>query len=68
MRLAIKTTSYGVVHIMAATTIAYLMTGTFAVTLGIGIIEPVVQTGVYAVHDRLWERGLSSPKIMRFAQ
>lgn len=56
MRLAIKTASYGTVHIGVATGVAYALTGDLAVALGIGLLEPVVQTVVYAVHERLWER------------
>ncbi len=56
MRLAIKTASYGTVHIGVATGVAYALTGDLAIALGIGLLEPVVQTVVYAVHERLWER------------
>ena len=56
MRLAVKTVSYGTVHICVATGIAYLLTGNFAAALGIGLLEPVVQSGVYAVHEHIWQR------------
>jgi len=54
-RLALKTASYGVLHVLVATTIAYLLTGNAAAAAGIGLIEPIVQTGVFALHERLWE-------------
>lgn len=54
-RLGAKTLSYGMVHIMVATTIAYLLTGNFTAALGIGLIEPMVQTMVFAVHEMIWE-------------
>lgn len=56
MRLLLKTLSYGVTHIVVATAVAYALTGNLLVALGIGLIEPIVQTGVFAVHDWLWER------------
>lgn len=56
MRLVLKTTSYGITHIVVATAVAYAITGNLAMAIGIGLIEPVVQTGVFALHDYLWER------------
>ncbi len=60
MRLFLKTMSYGVVHIIVATTVAYLIIGNFAMALGIGLIEPIVQTGVFALHEHFWERDKST--------
>ena len=57
MRLALKTISYGCIHVCVATGVAYALTGNFTAALGIGLIEPLVQTGVYAVHERLWDGG-----------
>ncbi|MCC2111874.1 MAG: DUF2061 domain-containing protein, partial [Hyphomicrobiales bacterium] len=56
MTIALKTASYGTVHIAVATMIAYLLTGDIAAAIGIGLIEPVVQTGVFAVHEMIWRR------------
>lgn len=58
MRLALKTASYGAIHVCVATTIAYVLTGNLTAALGIGLIEPIVQVGVFAVHERLWEHPL----------
>lgn len=55
MRLMLKTLSYALVHVVVATLVAYSLTGSWAVALGIGLIEPLVQTGVFALHDWLWE-------------
>jgi uncharacterized membrane protein len=55
MRLAMKTTSYGITHVMVATTVAYILTGNLAAAIGIGLIEPIIQTGVFAIHEYLWE-------------
>lgn len=56
MRRAAKTASYGAIHVIVATMVAYALSGDLTVALGIGLIEPLVQTGVFAVHDWLWER------------
>ncbi len=55
MRLALKTGSYGIVHIAVATGVAYALTGDLAIALGIGLLEPIVQTVVFAIHERVWE-------------
>ena len=55
MRLAMKTGSYGIIHIAVATGVAYALSGDLAVALGIGLLEPVVQTVVFAIHEKLWE-------------
>jgi uncharacterized membrane protein len=64
-RLALKTASYGVLHVLVATTIAYMLTGNAAAAAGIGLIEPIVQTGVFAIHERLWETAATKPDVGR---
>ena len=55
-RLACKTTFYGALHVCVAAAMAYALTGDLSQALSIGTIEPLIQTGVFALHDRLWER------------
>lgn len=55
MRLALKTISYGLTHITIATAIAYQLTGNLTAAVGIGLIEPIIQTGVFTLHEYLWE-------------
>ncbi len=64
MRLLAKTISYGIVHVVVATSVAYALTGDFTTALGIGLIEPFVQTFVFSLHDWLWERDGSSLKLI----
>ena len=61
MRLLAKTTSYGALHVVIATTVAYVLTENFAVALGIGLIEPLVQTIVFPLHELVWERKAKKP-------
>lgn len=56
MRLLFKTLSYGIVHIGVATTVAYVLTGNWMIAVGIGLLEPIVQTLVFPLHEWLWER------------
>lgn len=62
MRILLKTTSYGIIHIIVATLVAYSLTGNMAIALGIGLIEPIVQTIVFSVHEFIWEKKLSFSK------
>lgn len=55
MRLAAKTVSYGCLHVIVATGVAFALTGNVAISLGIGLIEPLVQTMVFPLHEWLWE-------------
>lgn len=56
MRLFAKTLSYGTIHVMVASTVAYVLTGNWAIALGIGLLEPIVQTLVFPLHEYIWER------------
>lgn len=55
-RPALKTLTYSVMHFAVAITVAFALTGSWQAALAIGLIEPVVQTLAYAVHERVWER------------
>ena len=55
MRLALKTISYGITHFIVAFSVAYTFTGDIAIALGIGLIEPAIQTIIFAFHDYAWE-------------
>ncbi len=51
-----KTTSYSTMHLVVAVTVAYLLSGDWRIALGIGIVEPLVQTVAYTIHERVWSR------------
>ena len=63
MRSIAKTLSYGTMHLTVAIAVAYALTGDWQVALGVGIVEPMVQTFAYTLHERLW-----SPKTRTEAQ
>ena len=60
MRDLRKALSYGAMHLTVAMAVAYALTGSWRIALGIGLIEPVVQTLAYAVHERAWRRAPAS--------
>jgi uncharacterized membrane protein len=49
-----KTASYAVMHLTVAITVAYILSGDWRIALGIGIVEPMVQTVAYTLHERFW--------------
>ena len=54
MRTAAKTGTYALTHFTVAVSVAYLLTGSAAAALAIGLVEPAIQTVAYVVHERLW--------------
>ena len=54
-RLILKTLSWATLHVVVAATVVYALTGDLAIAVGVGLIEPLVQTVVYAIHERVWE-------------
>jgi uncharacterized membrane protein len=43
-------------HFTVAITVAYLLSQDWGIALSIGIIEPLVQTGFFNVHERSWNK------------
>lgn len=55
-RAIFKTSTYMVMHFVVAVGVAFALTRDWRIAIGIGLIEPLVQTVAYAVHERVWER------------
>lgn len=53
---ALKTLTYSLTHLTVAVMVAFALTGDWHVALGIGLIEPAVQTVAYTFHERAWAR------------
>lgn len=56
MLLALKTGSYSLMHLTVAIAVAYVITQDWRAALAVGLIEPMVQTLAFFLHDRLWSR------------
>lgn len=54
MRLALKTGTYSLIHFAVAITVTFLITQDWRAALAVGLIEPIVQTFAYALHERAW--------------
>lgn len=55
-RATVKTATYGFMHLCVAVAVAYGLTGSWSQALAIGLVEPIVQTFAFVVHERLWTR------------
>lgn len=51
-----KTLTYGLMHLTVAVTVAFVLTRNWHAALAIGLIEPIVQTVAYTIHERVWKR------------
>lgn len=56
MKIAKKTLTYSLTHLMVAVTVAYMLTQDWRAALAIGMVEPVFQTVAFAIHERAWAR------------
>lgn len=66
-QIALKTVTYGLMHFSVAVTVAFALTQNIRTALAIGIIEPLVQTVFFTVHDRVWTR-IEARKAKRAAE
>jgi uncharacterized membrane protein len=51
-----KTMSFAAVHFTVAFSVAYLMSGSLLVGGAIALVEPVVNTVAYHIHEQVWNR------------
>ena len=55
MKIIAKTCSYSIMHVLVAISVAYIISGDIYIALGIGLIEPVIQTFFYFIHENIWK-------------
>lgn len=55
---AFKPLTYSAMHLMVAISVAFALTGDWRIALGVGVIEPMVQTVAYVFHERAWAFGM----------
>ncbi|PQA43676.1 hypothetical protein C5O18_05175 [Amnimonas aquatica] len=51
-----KTTSFAIVHFGVAFTVSYLLTGSVVIAGALALIEPMVNTVAFFIHDWTWDR------------
>ena len=59
----LKTCTYSLLHLTVAVTVAFVLTQDWRIALGVGVIEPLVQTVAYTFHERLWQR--AGPRLQQ---
>ncbi|WP_345316752.1 DUF2061 domain-containing protein [Ferrimonas gelatinilytica] len=52
----LKTTTFALMHFSIAFSLAYLITGSLVIGGLLALIEPMVNTLGYVLHERLWAR------------
>jgi uncharacterized membrane protein len=55
-RMFLKTCTYAVMHLTVAVIVAFALTRSWQIALAVGIVEPIVQTFAFALHERFWSR------------
>lgn len=51
-----KTASFAVLHFMTAFGVAWAMTGSMLVGGAVAVVEPAINTVVYFLHEKVWQR------------
>ena len=51
-----KTFSFAAVHFTVAFTVAYLMTGSVLVGGALALVEPLINTVAFHIHEQVWNR------------
>lgn len=52
----IKTATFAALHFSVGFGVTYALTGSVTIATGIALIEPAVNTVVFFLHERLWQR------------
>lgn len=51
-----KTASFAVLHFITAFSVAWAMTGSWLIGGAVALVEPAINTVVYFLHEKLWQR------------
>lgn len=63
-----KTISYGIMHFIIAFSVSYIMSGSFALASAIALIEPIIQTFAYFIHEKVWFKIQNKPQKLELTQ
>lgn len=61
-----KTLTYGIMHVIVATLVAYALSGSWVIAISIGLIEPAVQTVMFFFHEGIWEKKITRQTIRSY--
>lgn len=51
-----KTITFAILHFTVAFSVAYLLTGSIAISSTVALVEPIVNTVAFFFHEKAWQR------------
>lgn len=54
-----KTLTYLVIHLIIGFSVAYMFTGSVALSTGIALVEPMANAVAFFFHEKVWNRALA---------
>jgi len=54
IRSLIKAISWRIIATLTTMLLVFVFTGNVAISSGVGVVELLVKTGVYFIHERIW--------------
>lgn len=67
MKQVQKTASFAVLHFCTAFTVAWAMTGSVLIGGAVALVEPAINTVVYFLHEKFWQRRAGAAPIQAFS-
>jgi uncharacterized membrane protein len=58
MKRLAKTVSHGAVHIAVGATAAFVLTGSWGISMGVALLEVVLLTLIHPLHEWVWDHAL----------
>lgn len=55
MKSLTKTMTFAIVHFAVAFTVAYALTGSWAISSALALVEPACNTVAFFFHEKAWE-------------
>lgn len=62
VRTVLKALSYRTLSLLTTAGVGYVMTGSVKAALSFGLVDAVFKIGVYAAHEKAWEKVLAAAK------
>lgn len=56
--MKLKTLTYSIMHFVVAFTVSFILTGDIGIAGTIAMVEPLVQTFAYFIHEKTWNHYL----------
>jgi len=67
MKQVQKTASFAILHFCTAFTVAWAMTGSMLIGGAVALVEPAINTVVYFLHEKFWQRRTGAAPMQAFS-